>query len=85
MKGSREIQKEIMRVLRRWKEEAGRDVSWSNGGKNGGWGQEEQESSLAGMGQGKKMGNTVRSSWHSRAVHLGLDQDPALASPNGGI
>lgn len=60
-KGPGEIQKEVTRVLRRWKEGAGRDVSWSIRGE---WraGARGGGSSLAGMGQGEKLGDTERSS-----------------------
>lgn len=58
----REIQKKIMRMVRRWKEKAGRNVCWSNRGKNGGGEQEEERSSLADMGQGKGMVNTEKNS-----------------------
>lgn len=46
-----------MRVPRRWKDGAGRDVSvGATGERMEGGGQEKQESSLPGMGQGKTDG-----------------------------
>lgn len=82
VKGPGEIQKEVTRVLRRWKEGAWRDVSWSIRGRMEGRSQRRRELP-SWDGPRRKDGRHREKLLAQPAVHLGLDPGPALASRNG--